>query len=116
MKRDAPITARVIVPALERLAGTSQQQRARSHDVEPERAPMLKRPGDHGRDRHRFVHFLEAFVARSRRADDVGDPPSIAARESPRPCFGRRAERLSTRQSSLEIERNFSQDRARSGG
>ena len=116
MKRDAPVAARMIVPALERLSGLSEQKRSGRHHVEPEFAAVLKRPGHHRRDGHGFVDFLEAPVAWTRRANDIGDPPSVATRESPRPRFGRRAERGSARQSSLEIERNFSQDRATSAG
>ena len=116
MKRDAPVAARMIMPTLERLARLSEQKRSRRHHVEPELAPMLKRPGHHRRDGHGFVDFLEAPVAWTRRANDIGDPPSVATRESPRPRFGGGAKRRATCQSTLEIERNFSQDRATSAG
>ena len=115
LKRNAAITGRVIVSALEALAWVAKEKRARCHEVPSAGRAILEGPRDDDGNRHLPVLLLEGAIARSGRTYDVRNRPSVARRKRSTARASRRTADAPFDEGTIELACNFPQD-AESGG
>ncbi len=109
-KRKAAVSGVVFVPALERLVGAAQEQRARGHQLAPERRSILKcSRGDDG-DGHVRMPLFESAVSGPGGADHVFHRPSVALGQHARSGRTRSAVYGAPRQGPFQLSRNFRQE------
>src|SRR5213593_988881 len=111
-QRHAAVARRVLVPALETLAGVAEQERPRCHQVAPEGRPVLKGAAHDDPDRHRRVPFFKRTVPTPARAQHVLDGPTVPPRHESARGPPRGSARLAPGQGLIQVRSNFSQDEA----
>jgi hypothetical protein len=100
----------MVVTTLEALARVPEEKCAGGHQVPSARGAILERPSDNDRNRNTAVRFLERAVVWARRAHDIRDRPSVAARKLSPNGLTSRAGGSPIGESAIEIACNFPQD------
>src|SRR5258708_2585804 len=110
---NAAIAGRMPMAAFEAVARIAEQQRAGGEQLTSCRCPVAERTGDHHRDAHARVAFLERLVAWAEGAKDVRDVPARALGQRTRACAAARAFSRALRERLLQSDGNFPQDAPR---
>jgi hypothetical protein len=100
----------MVVTALEAFAIVAQEKGAGHHHVVPVRGAVLKRAADDHADRHPGMRLLERAITWPRRANDIQNRPPDPMREMTRRLVRGGPGLYATRNSTVQIGRNFSQD------